>query len=343
VIERFEWTSPWLLLAGPAAVLLLLLTRDRGRRLVRYSAVALTDGLSGTWRTRLVRLPTALFVVGLLLAGIALARPRLGDERSVTRTEGIAITLVVDVSSSMLAHDFTDENGRPTDRLTAVKEVVRDFVEGDDGLLGRPSDLVGLVTFAGYADDVCPLTLDHRLLLDTLDAARIAQAEWEDGTSIAQGLARALGRLQDAPSKSRVVVLLTDGVHNDATTDPREVAKVAAELGVKVYTIGMGSNGPVPYPVRTPSGEVQFVRRQLPLDDALLDSIAQETGALYRRAGTTEALREIYGEIDELERTQVQGVTYRSWRELFVYPLAACLALWVIALTLEATALRRVG
>ncbi len=341
--DRFEFAAPWLLLVAPVALVLLLLARGRGRRLVRFSSVALLDGLPETWRTRLVVLPGILVAAGVLLASVALARPRLGDERTVVRTEGIAIELVVDVSGSMRALDFTGPDGKPTDRLSAVKSVVRRFVEGGQGLPGRAGDALGLTIFAGYADASCPLTLDHRLLLETLDATQTARAEFEDGTSIGQGLAVALGRLQQAQARSRVAILLTDGVHNDPESDPQEAARVAADLGVKVYTVGMGSSGFAPYPQEDRNGDVHMVRMPVQIDEELLAEIARRTGARYGRAGTTEQLQSIYGEIDRLERTEIEGLTYRRWRELFAWPLGLGALLWCCALLLENTTLRRLG
>lgn len=338
-----ELAAPWLLLAAPLGLLALWAARRRGRRRVAYSSLLLTDGLPSTWRARLAWVPGACLALGVVLAALALGRPRIGDERTVVRSEGIAIELVVDTSGSMWAHDFTDADGNPTDRLTAVKSVVRAFVAGGDGLPGRGGDLLGLTVFAGYADAPCPLTLDHDLLLETLDAAEIAKTRFEDGTSIAQGLAVALGSLRSSDAQSRVVVLLTDGVHNDETTDPRAAAGIAKELGIRVYTIGMGSTGLAPFPVEREDGTVVLQARPVELDEDLLRDIAEETGGIYQRAGDLEALRAIYAEIDRLERAEIQGTTYRRWRELFPYPMAAAAALWALALLLEATTFRRLG
>lgn len=342
-VGRLELAAPWLLLAAPLAVLLVWLSRRRGRRRVGFSSLLLTAALPETWRVRLAWLPATCLGIGAVLASVALARPRIGDERTVVRSEGIAIELVVDTSGSMWAHDFTGDAGQPIDRLSAVKRVVREFVAGGEGLPGRAGDVLGLTVFAGYADATCPLTLDHDLLLESLDAAEIARTRFEDGTSIAQGLAVALGRLRDSAATSRVVVLLTDGVHNDPTTDPREVAGVAKELGVRVYTVGMGSTGLAPFPEVQDDGTVVMRARPVELDEALLQEIAEQTGGLYQRAGNTAALRAIYAEIDRLERVEIEGVTYRRWRELFPYPLAAAAALWVLALLMETTAFRRLG
>jgi len=341
--SRFELAFPWLLLAAPLAIFLLWPAAKRGVRRVRYSAVDLVDGLPVGWRARLAWLPMALLVVGALLTSLALARPRIGDERTVVRAEGIAIELVVDVSGSMRALDLKGPKGEEATRLDVVKSVVREFVSGGPGLPGRPTDRIGLTVFAGYADAVCPLTLDHRLLTDSLAAQRTAQSRFEDGTSIGQGLAVALGRLEDSEVPSRVVVLLTDGENNDEETDPLAVADVAREMGVKVYTVGVGSNGPARIRLRDERGN-EFVQTvQVQLDEKLLREIAKRTNGVYQRAGTLEALRAIYAEIDRLERVEHEGVTYRRWNELYTWPLAAGLLCWLLGLLSEATLLRRAG
>lgn len=343
LVDRLDLAVPWALALIPVVLLLGHLSRKRGRRLVGFSSVGLTEGLPTTLRTRLALLPSALVTLGCVLAVVAVARPRLGDERTVSRSEGIGIEMVVDVSGSMRALDFTDHDGSPINRLGAVKAVVREFVDGGGGLPGRAGDAIGLTTFAGYADALCPLTLDHRLLLDTLDATDTARAEFEDGTSIGQGLAVALGRLREHEAASKIVVLLTDGVNNDPENDPLAAAAVASELGVRVYTIGIGTQGFAPYPKVGPNGETEYVRVPVRIDEALLEAIAAATGGKYGRAGSTEDLRDLYIEIDRLERTELEGLTYKRWRELFPWPLAGGAALWVLALLLETTWLRRLG
>jgi Ca-activated chloride channel family protein len=221
--------------------------------------------------------------------------------------------------------------------------VVREFVAGGDGLPGRGNDSVSLTVFAGYAETVCPPTLDHDLLLETLDAVPIVSSQYEDGTSIGQGLAVALGRLQDAPATSRVAILLTDGMNNDSETDPMEVAKLAKELDVRVYTVAMGTSGLAPFPQRDERGNVHWVQMPTEVDEALLTRIAELTGGSFHRAGTTESLRDVYARIDELERSEIEGLTYRSWRELFAWPLAAGAALFLASLLLEGTVFRRLG
>lgn len=341
--EAFEFRWPWLLGLVLPALALLWATRGRDRPRVWLSSVSLVRDLPRSLRERFAWIPEALLAIGVVCAVLALARPRLGDERTVVHTEGIAIELVVDLSRSMLAHDFQDEDGRPIDRLEAVKHVVQDFVQGADDLPGRPSDLIGLTVFAGYSEPVVPPTLDHGLLLSALRDTQIVQGRFEDGTSVAQGLAVALGRLRESEAESRVVVLLTDGEHNDETTDPLEVAELAAELDVRVYTVGMGALGQVPYPIEGPDGRIRWQQIRTNLDETLLREIATRTGGLYQRAGSTEDLRAVYAEIDRLERTEVEGFVYSSWRELYAWPLALGLFCWSVSFLLDLTWLGRLA
>jgi Ca-activated chloride channel homolog len=344
VFGRLELSAPWLLAAVPVAVLLLVLARGRGRSLVRFPSVALAATVPATWRVRLAWLPAGLLGLGVVLAGVALARPRLGDERTVVRTQGIAIQLVVDRSSSMLAHDFTDAEGRPTSRLAALKHVVRDFVAGGGDLPGRPNDAVGLTSFAGFAETLVPLTLDHDLVLQSLDAVEVADTRLEDGTSIGLGLAVGAARLREAESaESRIMVLLTDGVNNDPQNDPMAAARAAKELGIRVYTVGMGTTGHAPYPQVGPDGTVRWRRLPVEIDEALLAKVAQDTGGTYARAQSTEGLREVYAAIDRLERSEIAGLTYRRFRELFALPLGGAAVAWALSLLLERTLLRRLG
>ena len=343
VVTRLDVASPWLLLLAPFGVLVVWWTRGRARTTVGFSDVRIARELPSGWRARIAWLPAAALALGCVLAAVALARPRLGDERTVVQTEGVAIELVIDTSSSMLAHDFTGPDGEPTDRLSAVKSVVREFVNGGDGLAGRPHDLVGLTVFAGYAEATCPLTLDHDLLLESLDAAEIAQTRLEDGTSIGLGLAIAVERLRRSEVSSRVVVLLTDGENRDDENPPLLAAEAARKEGVRVYTIGMGTQGLAPYPQDLGDGRRVFNRIPVRIDEELLNRIADATGGVYQRATDTGALRRIYAEIDRLERVELEGVTYRSYRELFAWPLGAAALVWLFALVADATFLRRLG
>jgi Ca-activated chloride channel family protein len=271
----------------------------------------------------------------------------------------VAIMLVVDRSGSMQAMDFIVD-GKRVDRLAAVKDVVKDFVRGDDSLSGRPDDLLGLVLFARYADSACPLTLDHDHLLAALDAARPATERGEDGTAIGEGIALAVERLRDAASrsgpdaqrriKSRAIVLLTDGENNAGEIDPIAAAELAASTGIRIYAIGAGTRGMAPFPVDF-MGRTTMRQMAVTIDEKTLTKIAEITDGRYFRATDTDSLREIYAEIDTLEKTRsdqrrsvlftelpVESVHWRGWT---IPPLLLPLALLLLVeLALAWTRLR---
>ncbi len=292
-----------------------------------YSSLELFRDIGVGARARWRRLlPLARIVaVGLLI--VALARPQLGDEESVIRSEGIDIMLAVDVSSSMLAEDFTLESG-PANRLDAVKEVVRQFVED------RAGDRVGLVLFAARPYLQSPLTLDHGWLMANLDRAEVGMIE--DGTAVGSALATAVNGLEGADSKSKIVILLTDGQNNAGGVTPEAAAEAAATLGYKVYTIGAGTRGVARYPRQDFLGNKRYVPMQVDIDEKTLRRIAQETGGQYFRATDTKSLRSIYEEIDELEKTEYEGLLYLDFHELYPwFAIPALLLLGVEAILAE--------
>lgn len=325
--------DPWLLL------LLLLLPvwlwwerRSAKRGGLKFSSVAGATAASSVWANFG---PTLLLVLrGLTLALFvgALARPQIGKSESRLKTEGIDIVLAVDVSGSMMAMDFK-VNGQPVDRITIVKQVVKEFIEA------RPNDRIGMVAFAGRAYVASPLTLDHDWLERNLDRVKVGLIE--DGTALGSGLGTAVNRLRDPKAKSRVVVLLTDGVNNVWKVQPLDAAKAAKEFGVRVYTIGAGTRGVAPMPVMMGGQIAGYRPMQVEIDEELLKKIAQETGGQYFRATDTDSLREIYRQIDKLEKREVETVKYEEWRELFPWFLMPGVGCVLLAVTLENTRLRR--
>jgi Ca-activated chloride channel family protein len=253
----------------------------------------------------------------------------------------------------MQAMDF-EEDGRPADRLSAVKRVFRDFVAGTGDLPGRPDDLIGLVAFGGYPDSRCPLTLDHGALLEILGSLEIPRPmedsrgrvinmsllEEELATAIGDALALGVARLKDAEAASRVLILLSDGESNFGEIDPLDAAKAASDYGIKVYTIGIGSTGLAPFPVRDPFGKVYLEDRPVVLDEDLLESIAEKTGGQYFNARNTESLVNVYQEIDSLEKTKTEGRLYTEYRELFQFFLFSGIALVVLEVFLSLTRFR---
>ena len=214
----------------------------------------------------------------------------------------------------MEARDFVDGD-TSVNRLHVVKQIVRQFVTGGGGLSGRADDLIGLVAFARYADAACPLTLDHANLTRILDEVEIVRDQSEDGTAIGEGLALAVERLRQNPAKSKVAILLTDGVNNAGEIDPLRAADLAAAHDIRTYVVGAGSTGLAPVPVAGPGGRVFLRRMRVELDEKTLRAIADRTGGRYFHAANAEALAEVYAEIDRLERSEITEVRYLQYTE----------------------------
>lgn len=325
--------SIWFLLA--LVVLPLLWWRwmsSRGRATIAFSSVAPLAAAGTSWTVRLRWLPAALRTATLGLVIIALARPQKADAHTRTYAEGIAIQLIVDRSGSMEAPDFEIDR-RPASRLAAVKQVVKDFITGGDDLSGRPDDLIGVITFASFADSISPPTLDHDHLVGVIDQVRVATQQEGSGTAIGDALALGVERLNslsDRPDllgrsaiKSKIIILLTDGENNQGEIDPQTAAEMAAALGIKVYTIGAGSeNSMIRVPVTDPFTGRQMVQTvRVSIDERALRAIADATSGEYFRATDTESLRRIYARIDELEKTRIEQHRYTNFHEFAVQPL----------------------
>jgi Ca-activated chloride channel family protein len=337
-----QWYSPWALLLLLALPLLgyVMLRRHRGAA-VKFPSLVDMRRCPVSWRLRLRPVLVALRLLCLALLILALARPRKGTVLSEISTEGIAIEAVVDRSGSM--HTEMDYDREKLDRLEVVKRVLRDFIEGDKkGLAGRPSDLIGLVTFARYADTVCPLVLSHGVLTEFLKQTQIVSLRSEDGTAIGDAIALGAARLKKAEEeiqhrnaqlgfagegeaqkgnapgftiKSKIMVLLTDGRNNLGRYSPLEAADLAKKWGIKIYTIGIGSSEAYAT-MQTPLGNFR-VPAQEELDEGLLKAIAERTGGFYSRADDADSLRKIVKKIDELEKTEVKSVQYMQYAERF--------------------------
>ena len=257
--------------------------------------------------------PFVLRVFALSMVIVAIARPRSSEQMERVDTEGIDIILAMDVSTSMLARDLTP------DRINASKDIAIEFIAQ------RPSDRMGIVVFAGESFTQCPLTTDRATLINLMKEVQTDIIE--DGTAIGNGLATAVARMKDSDAKSRVVILLTDGVNNRGEISPQMAAEIAKTYGVRVYTIGVGKEGMAPYPVMTPWGvEIQNV--QVEIDEALLSEIAESTGGRYFRATDNTKLAEIYSEINKMEKARTTVDSFPVYKELFgTYALLALLAL----------------
>jgi Ca-activated chloride channel homolog len=276
-------------------------------------------------KARLRHLLPVLRILAVILFIIALARPQTMFDKENVNTEGIDIVLALDVSSSMLARDF-----RP-DRLEAAKKVAAEFVEG------RPGDRIGLVTFSAESFTQCPITTDHSVLLNLIND--IESGILQDGTAIGLGLATSIDRLRNSPGKSKVVILLTDGVNNSGFINPLTAAEIAKQFNVRVYTIGVGSMGTAPYPVQTPFG-MQYQQMEVQIDEALLKQIAEMTGVKYYRATNNEKLKAIYTEIDQLEKSKVEITSYRKYTDKYLPFGIAGLILLALEFVLRTTVLK---
>ena len=315
---------PGLELQNPEALFLLLFLPAwwiwRGRRAAASIAFSRAGVLArGPRAGRMI--PRLIFVLrNVVIASmiLALARPRTSGRAEDVTTRGINIVLTIDISSSMLAQDF-----QPRNRLEVAKEQVKRFIAA------RTSDRIGVVAFSGEALTQVPLTTDHAIAMQAVDNLQAGQLE--DGTAIGTGIATAANRLRDAPGKSRVIVLLTDGVSNRGTIDPLSAAQAAAVYGIRIYTIGVGTEGLAPVPVGRGPGGLRFEMQPVQLDERLMTQISTLTGGRYFRARDAAALARIYDQIDRLERVTVQSRTYVRYAEQFRWPLA----LAMLALLLE--------
>ena len=258
-------------------------------------------------------LPFLLRTLALVMIVIAIARPRSSEQMEKVDTEGIDIVLAMDVSTSMLARDFAP------DRINAAKDIAIEFISQ------RPSDRMGIVVFAGESFTQCPLTTDRATLINLMKEVNTDLLE--DGTAIGNGLATAVARMKDSDAKSRVVILLTDGVNNCGEIAPETAAEIAKTYGVRVYTIGVGANGTAPYPVMTPWG-VQMQNVKVEIDEKLLSEVAATTGGRYFRATDNTKLAEIYAEINKMEKARTTIDSFPVYKELFgTYALIALAAL----------------
>ncbi len=324
---------PWLLLLL-ALVPLLTFLRYRRRRspALRTTDAATLARLSPGWAVLAQPILPLLYAAGLALIIIALARPQKGIEERSVSAEGIDIVLSVDLSTSMLAEDFNVGN-RTLNRLEASIEVMERFIDN------RPHDRIGLVTFAAIPFTMAPLSLDHAWLLQQVK--RLEAGMLPDGTAIGSGLASSVNRLRDSDAASKVVILLTDGVNNRGEISPLNAARAAEALGIRVYTIGAGTDGPARVPVPDIFGGTRYVYQQSDIDEETLTEIARITGGRYYRARDFEGLRAIYREIDELEKTVLNVDQYRHFEERFMPFLAWAMALLGLERLLALTRLGR--
>jgi Ca-activated chloride channel family protein len=300
----------WLLLVIPLAILFKVMREREGRGALTVPTLGFVIGVRPSLRVKLRHLPFAMALIAFAGIVLAMARPRLGLERTESWSEGVDIIIALDGSGSMAAEDF-----KPKNRFNVAKACARDFI------LARKNDRIGLIMFGGRSRTIAPLTTDREMVLHQLEALKIG--EQGDGTAIGMALGNALARLKPSKAKSKVVVLVTDGGNNAGEIDPDTAAGIAKALGIRIYTVGVGTDrGEVEIPVQAKdpvTGRVteQRIRARVDVDEKLLNRIADTTVARFFRATDPEGLQETFSSIDKLEKTEIKTATYTRWRELF--------------------------
>ena len=301
--------------------------RQGGGATMRISTVDGVRRVPRSIKYYLRHLPIVLRSLAVVLIAVALARPQSAQHNSNSTTEGIDIVMSLDVSGSMLARDFTP------DRLGAAKEVASNFI------MDRPNDRIGLVVFAGESFTQCPLTTDKRSLLNLLGSVKSGMID--DGTAIGNGLATAVNRLRESKAKSKVIILLTDGINNSGQIAPLTAAEIAQSYGIRAYTVGVGTMGMAPYPVIDMWGHLSFQPMKVEIDEKMLSQIAQMTGGKYFRATDNRRLKDVYDEINQLERSKVEVENFTRYQERFTLFVVLALILLVGEFALRQTWLRR--
>ena len=330
----FEFQYPYFLLLIVAVLLLPFILGDLRRQgSIRFSNTQLAGRLGAIKRSPSGRWLSLLRTLALTLLIVAVARPRLGHGETEIEASGIDIVLAVDISGSMEAMDFKIKDKRHN-RLEVVKTVIEEFIDK------RKADRIALVAFAGEPYLVSPLTLNHDWLVKNLDRLEIGIID-DTGTAIGSALIMSVNRLRELQAKSKVVVLLTDGVNNSGSIQPITAAEAAAALQIKIYTIAAGTNGKVPFPVKDLMGRTRYQQRITEVDEATLKEIARITGGTFFRATDTEELQAINDQIDELEKTEVKLKSFTYYTELFIWPLFAGLFSLILEFLLAQTRLKR--
>lgn len=324
----------WIILLIPFVLgLVIFLKRRQKVTSFQFSSTEIASSLKPTWKTRFQQIPYILRLLVIVLFFLALAGPRSVLEETVHKTEGIDIVLAIDSSGSMAAEDFVLK-GKRQNRLAIVKKVVEEFVTE------RKNDRLGLVAFASLAYTVSPLTTDHSWLLTNLD--RVELGLIKDGTAVGSAIVSSVARLKNSDAKSRIIILLTDGVNNAGKIGPVEAARVAKAFDIKIYTIGAGTKGRVPFPVRDMWGRTVYQNVLIELDEEMLQEVADITGGKYFRATDAESLRDIYEEIDALEKIKIEEHGYKEYKELFSFFLIAALMVLCLEVALAETVFLRI-
>lgn len=326
----------WLLLPLVLVVLWTLWNRRKKTPTLQFGSVELLKSVTPSLRTRLMNLPNFLKALGLVFAIVALARPQTTNTKIKKNVEGIDIVICLDVSDSMLIEDM-----KPLNRLEAAKETIKQFIEG------RSSDRIGLVVFAGESFTLVPPTLDYQMILQRVDEITSASsAKIKDGTALGVAMANAAGRLKDSQAKSRVMIFMTDGENNSGTIDPETGLEIAKGYGIKVYSIGIGKDGPTRIPVYSRDIFGQKIKTYQPFESTvnedLLQRMASDTGGKFYRATNENGLKKIFNDIDSLEKTKIDVNKFTNYTEEFPPYLIAGLLFYIAGLLLGRSWLRRV-
>ncbi len=330
MFKDITFAYPWLLyflILVPALPVWYWMKGKKKQPSITYSSLNVFKDIPPSWREKFRHVPVILRTLAIFLLIVALARPQSFNSGENIYTEGIDIAMVLDISSSMLAEDL-----KPN-RIEAAKNVIDNFIAS------RTSDRIGLVIFSRQAFTQCPLTIDYGVLRNLLSQVKTGMVE--DGTAIGNAIADGVNRLKDSKAKSRIIILLTDGMNNAGEIDPLTAAQIAKTFGIRIYTVGVGTRGEAPYPVQTPFG-TRYQMIPADIDEGMLQQIADITGGAYFRATDTKTLQEIYNKIDKLEKTKVEITSYRQAKELFYNWLGAGLFLIFLEVGLSKTIFRKV-
>ncbi|MCC8035919.1 MAG: VWA domain-containing protein [Rikenellaceae bacterium] len=328
-ITRFEYPGLlWLLLLLVPLAGYYIFRCLQGGASIQVSSVAGVEGAGKSFRYYLRHVPFVLRCLAYALLIIALARPQSSEYGSSSRTEGIDIVLVVDISTSMLAKDFQP------DRIGAARDVASKFI------VDRTDDRIGIVVFAGESYTQCPITTDKRTLLNLMSQVRCGMVD--DGTAIGNGLATGINRLRESEAKSKVIILLTDGVNNTGQIAPMTAAEIARTMGVKVYAVGVGTNGMAPTPAYNMWGDMVFVPAPVEIDEDMLTEIAEMTGGQYFRATDNNSLKEIYDVINQLETSSVETSDYTRYHEKYTPFALLALGLLLLEFIVARVFIRRI-
>ena len=335
-----EFREPLFLWISLLSIPLFFVMLRRGGR-IRFSSLSMWAVKTTSFRAKTSFIPALLLALSFVALSVTLAGPRVPGGVIKQHREGIAMMLAIDKSGSMAALDMS-KGDKEQDRLDALKDVLGDFIKGNGKLKGRYDDAIGIVSFASYPDSDCPLTLDNVTLMQLVDDISIVTDREESGTAIGDALGLSVERLRESESASKVIILLTDGVNNTGYEDPIEAARMAAQFGIKVYTIGIGTNGFAPVRLTNPfTGRSMMRQMPVELDEKMLTQIADMTGGLYFRATNREGLEAIYEKIDALEKTKISEDRTTHYDEKYFWSLAIGLILALCGLILRMTYYRR--